>query len=214
MKDTGEFSSDKSNQQNEKEMLRKAAIIDAAQTLFYQQGVNRTTTTMIASKAMVSKRAIYDFFATKDDIYHAVVDKNKKYFVDLPRPVEEDISVFEALIKIFRLDMESHEECSRILFLQSFKRESAESPEMTQDLYASGSFNPREQLIQWIEQQIGAGKIAVAEPDDVGVYAGMLMNIVFGALTPPRSGLDDLGVRKKHITKALKIFLRGIGVNH
>ncbi|PWC23082.1 TetR/AcrR family transcriptional regulator [Brenneria roseae subsp. roseae] len=213
MKDIQMNISEKNKIKNDKEKIRRSAILESAEKLFIEHGINRTTTTMIASKAMVSKRAIYDSFKTKDDIYYAVMEKNKKYLVDLPRPDDEDLPIFDTLVKIFRLDLDSEEEAQRILFLQYFRRESAESPEMTSRLYSRGVFNPREQLIQWIERQVQAGKISIHEQDDLNIYAGMLMNIVFGALTPPRSGHDDLITRKKHIAKALLIFLKGINHN-
>lgn len=202
--------SDKLSSRAEKENIRKDGIIAAAEYLFYLHGVSRTTTTMIASKAMVSKRAIYDFFSTKEDIYLAVIAKNKKMFVDLPRPESENLPIYEVLLKIFRLDLEEEADVHRIQFLQLFKNESVESPDKIQELYESRSINPRELLIDWLEKQVKNGRITIQHYDDLKVYAGMLMNIVFGALTPSRRSFDDLNTRKEHIKKALLIFLKGI----
>ena len=203
---------DKAKLRDEKDNARKKVIIAAAEHLFYEHGVNGTTTIMIASKAMMSKRAIYEFFKTKEDIYYAVVEKNKRLFVDLPRPEGEELPIYESLLKIFQLDLEETDEIHRIHFLQSINRESVESPEKIQYLYSSGEFNPREQLIDWLAKEVAKGKINVSDDDDLLVYAGMLMNIVFGALTPPRKSFDNLLSRKNHIKKALKIFLKGIGI--
>lgn len=52
---------------------RRAAILEAAKDLFYAKGFDATTTDEIASRARVSKRTIYEMFATKREMLSALI---------------------------------------------------------------------------------------------------------------------------------------------
>ncbi|MFT4125953.1 MAG: helix-turn-helix domain-containing protein [Gordonia sp. (in: high G+C Gram-positive bacteria)] len=61
---------------------RRAAMVEAAMTLFEQQGYDNVTVADICDKASVSPRTFFRYFATKDDLlaeptremYHQIVD--------------------------------------------------------------------------------------------------------------------------------------------
>lgn len=52
---------------------RREAILEAAKELFYAKGFDATTTDEIATRARVSKRTIYELFATKRDMVTALI---------------------------------------------------------------------------------------------------------------------------------------------
>jgi AcrR family transcriptional regulator len=54
-------------------MLKRDRLIEAAKTLFYQQGVTSTTLADIAERAMVPLGNVYYHFRTKDALIEAVV---------------------------------------------------------------------------------------------------------------------------------------------
>lgn len=189
---------------------RRQDILHCAETLFIEKGYAQTTTTMIASAAKVSKRSLYEAFADKESIYKAVMTQNRLQMLDLPRPPDEDLPPLQALIKIFRLDMDDVEDHQREVFLRAVIKDVIEDSTLNDSLYKEGVFSYRELLIDWLQQQEAKG---VFQLEDVCVCAGMLMDIVFGALTPRRRHYEDMELRKRHIIKALVIFLRGIGVS-
>jgi AcrR family transcriptional regulator len=53
---------------------RRAAIVDSAMALFARKGFRGTTTREIASAVGVSEPVLYQHFATKRDLYTAIVD--------------------------------------------------------------------------------------------------------------------------------------------
>lgn len=53
---------------------RRAAIVEAAINLFSQNGFRGTTTRQLASAVGVSEPVLYQHFATKKDLYDAIVD--------------------------------------------------------------------------------------------------------------------------------------------
>ncbi|MDP2561375.1 TetR/AcrR family transcriptional regulator [Psychrobium sp. 1_MG-2023] len=54
---------------------KKIHILDAAEQLFYEQGVMHTSMDEIAKTAAVSKRTVYNHFATKDALFHAIIER-------------------------------------------------------------------------------------------------------------------------------------------
>jgi TetR/AcrR family transcriptional regulator len=58
--------------EREKEQRQKA-IIDAAEKVFFSQGVENATLDEVAERAELSKGTLYLYFQNKDDIYHAIV---------------------------------------------------------------------------------------------------------------------------------------------
>ena len=53
----------------------RAAILDAAEVLFYQHGVSRTTLEKIAVAANVTRGAIYWHFQNKADLFNAMLER-------------------------------------------------------------------------------------------------------------------------------------------
>lgn len=53
----------------------RAAILDAAETVFYERGVGQTTLAQIAAEAKVTRGAIYWHFANKAELFKAMQDR-------------------------------------------------------------------------------------------------------------------------------------------
>jgi len=55
--------------------LSSGAILDAAERVFAEAGLQSATTAMVAERAGVSKGLVFNYFATKDDLLAAVVER-------------------------------------------------------------------------------------------------------------------------------------------
>ncbi|WP_435945497.1 TetR/AcrR family transcriptional regulator [Dryocola sp. BD586] len=196
---------------------RRKAIIQGAYSAFLELGFAQTTTAEVARRARVSKRAIYEVFANKMDIFATVIKEHRYLFMALPRPVDERLSLEETLFRIFRLDSSEHEAVEREAILKLMTREAVFFPELSDYLYESKAIHSRELLMEWLESENKKGRLNVEEP---GVCAGMLMDIVFGALIPRKWVSETEGERQldakgrvhqlETIKKRIRIVLRGI----
>jgi AcrR family transcriptional regulator len=188
---------------------RRHIILRAAQEAFVELGFARTTTAIVAAKAKVSKRSIYESFADKMALFAAVIREQQNLILDLPRPADEDLPLLDTMIRLFRLDIDEEAERSREAILNLMTKESVLFPELSDYLYETEAIRSREALIEWLQVEAARGRITVEDPL---VYAGMLMDIVFGALQPRRrlQQAPDRALRREHIKKRLEIFLRGI----
>jgi TetR/AcrR family transcriptional regulator len=55
---------------------READIIAAAEKLFYTKGFENTSMDEIAKYAEFTKKTIYQYFKSKEDLFYAVASKN------------------------------------------------------------------------------------------------------------------------------------------
>ncbi|MFT3802336.1 MAG: TetR/AcrR family transcriptional regulator [Burkholderiaceae bacterium] len=188
---------------------RRRLILAAAHDAFVELGFARTTTAEVAARAKVSKRSIYEVFADKTALFGAVIRAHQHLILDLPRPEGEDLPLLETLVRIFRLDIDEEAERAREAMLNLIVRESVLFPELADYLYENEMIRSREALIDWLQQEARRGRMVVEDPL---VHAGMLMDIVFGALLPRRRlrQASERALRIGHIKQRLAIFLRGI----
>lgn len=90
----------------------KQKILDAAATLFYNDGINSTGINSITDKAEVAKMSLYNNFPTKSDLIGAYIQARHQEWLDLyavrnaqaMTPVDKIVAVFEAY--------QDHAECA------------------------------------------------------------------------------------------------------
>lgn len=188
---------------------RRLSILQGAHEAFVELGFARTTTAIVAARAKVSKRSIYEVFADKTELFAAVVREHRHLVLDLPRPADEDLPPLQALTLIFRLDLDDEADRAREAMLNLITRESVLFPELSDYLYAHEVIRSREDLIDWLQSQTVLGSVSI---EKARLHAGMLMDIVFGALLPRRRLRDraEREIRNAHIKERLAIFLLGV----
>lgn len=64
-------------------MRHKAAILDAAENLFIQNGFENTSIDDVAKGARLTKRTLYQYFMSKEDLYFAVALKGGKILTNV-----------------------------------------------------------------------------------------------------------------------------------
>ncbi|MDP2716706.1 TetR family transcriptional regulator [Rheinheimera sp.] len=81
----------------------RAAILDAAEVLFFQHGVSRTTLEKIAVAANVTRGAIYWHFQNKADLFNAMLERVRLPFQTMLTEIDNDTSAepFAQLQQLF-----------------------------------------------------------------------------------------------------------------
>lgn len=81
----------------------RAAILDAAEVLFFQHGVSRTTLEKIAVAANVTRGAIYWHFENKADLFNAMLERVRLPFQTMLTELDNDTSAepFAQLQQLF-----------------------------------------------------------------------------------------------------------------
>ncbi|MGC9159169.1 MAG: TetR/AcrR family transcriptional regulator [Terracidiphilus sp.] len=137
--------------------FRRAAIIDAARTVFARRGFAQGIIDEIAREAGIAKGTVYLYFRSKSEIYKAVLDQDMKALIkgtlrriDAAATLDEKIAAF-ILARIE--NAEARREFFRIM-------DSAQGNlMMTRHQYREFLREPVERLAAAIEQSAGRGEI-------------------------------------------------------
>ncbi|MBV2130520.1 TetR family transcriptional regulator [Arsukibacterium indicum] len=81
----------------------RAAILDAAELLFFEQGVSRTTLEKIAVAANVTRGAIYWHFQNKADLFNAMMERVRLPFQTMLTEIDNNLNAdpFSQLQQLF-----------------------------------------------------------------------------------------------------------------
>jgi AcrR family transcriptional regulator len=190
---------------------KRSHIVASARKIFVELGYAGTTTATVAARCSVSKQTLYRLFASKEELFLAVVVAHRRMMLDLPRPPEENLAVSEALEKIFLLDMDEATDKERAAFIHVVIRESDQFPELREVLHNEGMLQSRQHLADCLSEQQARKKLEI---DDSLSGARMLMDMIFGGMGPPEGrakAWPDREIRSAHLKRCLAIFSRGVG---
>ncbi len=88
--------------ENKKEavaLLHREQIMKAAETLFSEKGYEHTTIDDISKASAYSRRTIYAYYKSKDDILHHIVEKG---LLELKKDIENAVNPNEDFITIYK----------------------------------------------------------------------------------------------------------------
>jgi TetR/AcrR family transcriptional regulator len=116
---------------------KSATILDAALSLFSRFGLHGTTVDQIAESADVSKTNLFYYFAAKEDIYIAVLERLLDEWLAPFRAIEIDSDPTEAICEYIRRKIEfsrTNPEASRLFCLEIVRGAPLIAPELRTSL--------------------------------------------------------------------------------
>lgn len=144
---------------------KRLHILDAAEKLFHRQGMLHTSMDQLATEAQVSKRTVYNHFATKELLFQAML---QRMFTQLAQVPEVQFSASEpiaqqllriALNETALLTSEPFLRVARVALLQLMQQ-----PELAQTLSELAPGCQR-YLGRFLQQATDAGVLAVKDID-------------------------------------------------
>jgi AcrR family transcriptional regulator len=189
---------------------RKAAIVDGAIKVFSEKGFRGSTTRELASAVGVSEPVLYQHFATKRDLYAAIIDSKshdvENVVADLASYLEadDDRAFFRHLADMILDFHESDPAYLRLLLFSALERHELS------DLFAERhSCAFVQQVVHYIERRIEQGAIRPLNPvliatSFLGMVAQHGMNRMLS--TDKRFPLD----REELVEGMVDIFMKGI----
>lgn len=192
---------------------KRAEIINGAEDIFIKMGYKDASMDMIADKAGISKKTVYNHFQSKDNLFEIIVDglieqqqnmKTIKY--DSNKSLEEQLLVF-AESEISLIDSPKKLELSRFLtltFLNDLelqRRIVSKYPPM---------YNT---LIAWLKEASEDNRI---ETDNLFMAARVFYALVIGTITWPvlfTNGLDRKSTNTM-LDEIIVVFLSRYGVRN
>jgi AcrR family transcriptional regulator len=135
-------------------------VLDAAAALIFERGVAGTKLDDVRAAASVSKSQLYHYFADKEDLVHAVIDRTVQQVLDA-QPRLADLSSWAAIAawldELVELQVERH--AAGGCPIGSLAGELAESDEVARSELAAGFARWEEPLRSGLDSMRSAGKL-------------------------------------------------------
>lgn len=184
---------------------QRRRALDAARALLDEVGYGATTMDGVARRARLSKKTLYEIFASKAQLMAALVEEHRRSVLALPHASDDPPDI--AIRRIFRVDTPEAEALQRDGLIRLIVAESGAFPELRDILLAHGPRVAHADLAAWIALQVERGVLDVADPS---LAAGVLLDMMFGAMMQRAPHGEGLG-RAARIEAAIAIFVRGAG---
>lgn len=187
---------------------KREAIMDVARRLFYEQGYG-IGLDAIAREAGVARQTIYNLFASKDELFGAIVSQGAESIGAPLRDLPDDSDLRDVLIR-FGVNYLTVVQSDRSVGMQRMLISSAQAfPEMIATFFANGPAINRQRLADLLRKSAPKAKLRI---DDTAEAADHLLGMMIGTVAMKRSlGLckplapDDI---TKRIERAVDVFFR------
>lgn len=186
---------------------RRQQILEVAVRLFSQKGFRGTTTKEIALAAGVNEAIIFRHFATKSDLYAAIIDQKagsenvKALQTAIGEAMErgDDRQVFESFA-FHILEFHQHDDTAMRILLYS----GLEGHEMAEMIFTNHILKLHKRLAEYIKKRIAEGGFRATDPMvSVRGFVGMVMNQVMVKKFFGRAGREILNLNNKQTAEAL-----------
>ena len=195
--------------------VKRQQILDGANRVFMQVGFDAASMNDITREAGVSKGTIYVYFENKEDLFGALIDRERSaIFASLAETLDAGGSVRETLTRFGTLLAERMTTVYVTRAQRMVIGVSERMPELGKRFYDTGPDSGKVHLIRYLERQIAAGTLAIP---DVKLATQQLFDLCVGGLSrscifgvreePP--GADEIA----HVVdSAVAMFLARYGV--
>lgn len=195
-----------------KSAQKRAAILDAAQCLFLQQGFERTRMEQIASRAGVSKLTVYSHFGDKDGLFFAAIERRCReqvpdaLFRIVPgTPPETALRTIADGIHALMSSPES------IALRRMLMSESRNAERLGTLFWEAGPARLAAGLEAFLREAVARGELDIPEPEEAATQLLRLLDgdchkrlFCGGGGAPAQSA-------REHVDAVLRLFLRAYG---
>lgn len=194
---------------------RRAAILDIAHKAFLSDGYAATSMSTIAARVGGSKATLYNYFASKEELFAAVIAAKCDQLQILLYDAQVEGSDFRSALETFGerfLNLLLQDES--IATYRLVMAECARFPELGRAFYESGAKRGRSRLAEFFEGAIAAGELRACEPFVLAEYffdlciSGVHHRKLWNVQTDPSAEQIRTNVRR-----AIAIFLAAFGTN-
>jgi len=191
----------------EDERRRKA--IDAAERIFLARGFHGSTMAEVACAAGMSKKTIYQLFASKDEVLEAVLARRLASLTHRVDEADDDRPVEQVLCCLLRKIVRFVFTPEELAFTRLLIADSMQSDEVVDVAIEKGTFIGRTTLAQWLARQASRGVLRIGDANE---GAEMLVGMALGelhvrSLMKTISPVSDAVVEQR-VTRAVNLFLR------
>ena len=146
--------------------LKRAQILDGAKRCFLSLGFEASSMNEITTEAGVSKGTLYVYFQNKEDLFKALIDREKSAVMSAAQQqLEAGGSVPEALHR-FGAYVTGRLTSEEVIRAQRMVLGVAERmPEIAARFFTGDSFSAHHLLQAWFDARVAAGELSIPDTD-------------------------------------------------
>jgi AcrR family transcriptional regulator len=190
--------------------LRHAALLDAAEAVFLEQGYEGTSIDEIVRRVGGSKASLYAYFGSKEKLFWAVLDQlSDRFITEMAVPTTADEDIEGTLRAIARRFLAVFLDPPRCRLFRTMIAESSRFPELARDFFERGMRMPQS-VGDYLRMQHQAGRIDCADPQTAALQflemvKGPAHSRMLLSLAPFPDGFDA----EAYIVRTVRLFLYG-----
>lgn len=189
---------------------KRRQVLDGAREVFLADGFDAASMNEIARVAGVSKGTLYVYFDSKEALFEALIREEKREQAEYTCQFDHADRDVEAVLRDFGVRLlERMFRPSSIAHLRIVAAVAQKFPSIGRAFYEGGPLVGRTRLSEYLQAQVEAGIMDVADPDTAaGFFLDMakschLLPVLLCAMEAPSTG--EL---KAHVAVATETFLR------
>ncbi len=144
---------------------RRSRILEIARTLFFENGYQGTSMSMIAAQVGGSKSTLYAYYRSKEELFRAIIQAQCDEMMDLMRvEFRHDTDVRAVLTELARgfINMLMRDSTIRTFLLVA--AESRQAPELAHIFNSAGPARTKVQLADYFRAAAVTAKLDIADP--------------------------------------------------
>lgn len=195
--------------------LKREQILDGAWRMFRNKGFDASSMNDITREAGVSKGTIYVYFANKEELFAALIDRHRKEFADSMRHTLEGTEEVRDGLHQFGAAFATRLICSDMIpAMRSVLGVIERMPKLSRRFFSAAPNNVKIVLEEFIRHHIEQGSLQV---DDVELAARQFIELSTGTFFKFRlfGELEEEDVPEEElnrvISSAVKVFMAAYG---
>ncbi len=192
---------------------RRASILDKADEVFLEEGFQAASMSAIAARVGGSKGTLYNYFASKEDLFLACVTRQcEDLRTQMSSLAAEKGSVRETLTRVGQRYVEVVSSDNVVRRFRMIVAEAERAPELARAFFETGPAQGRTLLAEYIERATQAGELAA---DDPVRAADHFLGLCYNRLSKARlCGVEPAPSQKmieQEVAAAVRVFMAAYG---
>jgi len=193
----------------QRQATRRTEILAAATKVFFEEGYGRATMDQVLARIGGSKRTLYNYFSSKEDLFAAIVTNVSDRVLTALRPPLDADDIKETLVTMGVSYLSVLLSPDGLALYRAMISEAPHFPELARTFFANGPGRASNHLSEFFREQKKRGVLNVDNPQ---LAAEQFLGMVRGDIHPTTVlsiCKPTEAMIKKSVEQAVEIFLCG-----
>ena len=192
------------------ESAKRRQILDGARRVFLDDGFDGASMNEVARAAGVSKGTLYVYFASKEELFAALLRDEKRDQAEQLCRFDDDAVDLRSTLHAFGVRfIELMLRPDSLAHLRTVMAVAPKFPEIGRAYYEAGPETGRRRITRYLDRQVAAGRLAIDDTPAASVLffellkAGILLEALLSI--EPRPGPAKI---ERHVEQAVSLFIK------